>query len=95
MLGCRVNKMCYVICAIKKGIDEGTIIKIDNPKSMTLYKDHLYVKYSVIKKTKEAVDPKVDSVNGGESDQEEIDNAIKKSTKSKKVSKNKNIKSNQ
>lgn len=38
----RSNKLCHVIDALKKGIELGTIEKIENPGAKTLYKDHYY-----------------------------------------------------
>ena len=36
-------KMCYVIDALKRGIREGKIVRIDNPNTKTLYKYHFYI----------------------------------------------------
>ena len=36
------DKTTYAIAAVKKGIDKGIIIKIDQPNIKTKYKGHLY-----------------------------------------------------
>jgi hypothetical protein len=35
-------KINYVISALKKGLKQGLIKKIENPTAKTLYKDHFY-----------------------------------------------------
>lgn len=38
------HKETYVIAAIKKGLDIGSVIKIDTPGEKRLYKGHTYLK---------------------------------------------------